>query len=46
LDLSEATPIDAAVEIIANRMSAGHFAASDLSNAVQRLSELVYAPLG
>ncbi len=45
VDLGEATPIDAAVETITKRMSAGQFAASDLTNAVLRVSELIYAPL-
>jgi CHAT domain-containing protein/tetratricopeptide (TPR) repeat protein len=45
VDLGESAPIDAAVETITRRMSAGQFTASDLSNAVQRVSELVYGPL-
>jgi CHAT domain-containing protein len=45
VDLGEAAPIDAAVETITKRMSAGQFAAGDLSNALQRVSELVYGPL-
>ena len=45
LDLGEAMPIDPAVETITKRMAAGQFATSDLSNAVQRVSDLVYGPL-
>ncbi len=45
VDLGEAAPINEAVELICKRMSAGQFAARDLSPALQRLSELVYAPL-
>ena len=45
VDLGEAIAIEAAVGTITKRMAAGQFAASGLSNAVQRVSELVYAPL-
>ena len=45
VDLGEAAPINEAVELICKRMSAGQFAAKDLSAALQRLSQLVYAPL-
>ncbi len=45
VDLGEAAPINEAVALICKRMSAGQFAAKDLSPALQRLSQLVYAPL-
>jgi len=45
VDLGEAAPVNEAVELICKRMSAGQFAARDLPPALQRLSELVYAPL-
>ena len=45
VDLGEAAPINEAVELVCKRMSAGQFAAKDLSAALQRLSQLVYAPL-
>jgi len=45
VDLGEAAPIDAAVELVCKRMSAGQFAAKDLPMALQQLSQLVYAPL-
>lgn len=45
VDLGEAAPIDAAVETITKRMSAGQFAAKDLTAALQRLSQLVHGPL-
>ena len=45
VDLGEAAPIDAAVETITRRMSAGEYRAKDLAAALQRVSELVYAPL-
>jgi CHAT domain-containing protein len=45
VDLGEAAPIDEAVELICRRMGAGQFRAKDLAAALQRLSELVYAPL-
>ena len=45
VDLGEAAPINDAVELICKRMSAGQFAAKDLAVALQRLSNLVYAPL-
>ena len=47
LDLGEAAPINEVVEFICKRMSLGGtgIAAKDLSVALQRLSELVYAPL-
>ena len=41
----EAAPIDAAVETITRHLSAGEFRAKDLAVALQRMSELVYAPL-
>ncbi len=45
VDLGEAAPINEAVELVCKRMSAGQFAAKDLSPALQQLSQLVYAPL-
>jgi CHAT domain-containing protein len=45
VDLGEAAPINDAVELVCKRMSAGQFAAKDLSPALQQLSDLVYAPL-
>src|SRR5439155_20679496 len=45
IDLGEAAPINEAVELISKRMSAGQFRAKDLSPALRRLSDLVYAPL-
>ena len=45
VDLGEAAPMDAAVETITRRMSAGEYRAKDLAAALQRVSELVYAPL-
>lgn len=45
VDLGEAAPINEAVELVCKRMSAGQFAAKDLSAALQRLGQLVYAPL-
>jgi CHAT domain-containing protein len=45
VDLGEAAPINEAVELVCKRMSAGQFAARDVSPALQRLSQLVYAPL-
>ncbi len=44
-DLGEAAPIDETVELICKRMAAGQYRAKDLSPALQRLSDLVYAPL-
>jgi CHAT domain-containing protein/tetratricopeptide (TPR) repeat protein len=45
VDLGEAAPINDAVELVCKRMSAGQFAAKDLPAALQKLSQLVYAPL-
>jgi CHAT domain-containing protein/tetratricopeptide (TPR) repeat protein len=45
VDLEEAAPINEAVELICRRMGAGQFRAKDLEAALQRVSELVYAPL-
>jgi CHAT domain-containing protein len=45
VDLSEAPPINEALELVCKRMSSGQFAAKDFSPAMQRLSDLVYAPL-
>ena len=44
-EMGEAAPINEAVELVCKRMSAGQFAAKDLSPALQELSQLVYAPL-
>ena len=46
VDLGVATPINEAVEFICSRMSEGRgYAAPDMLAAVQKVSELVYAPL-
>ncbi len=45
VDLGEAAPINEAVELICKRMSARQFAAKDVQPALQRVSDLVYAPL-
>jgi len=45
VDLGEAAPINDAVELVCKRMSAGQFAAKDLPPTLQKLSQLVYAPL-
>ena len=45
VDLGQATPINEAVDVAFTHMSAGQFAAKALSLAMQRLSDLVYAPL-
>ncbi len=45
VDLGEAAPINDAVQVISRRMSAGQYAAKDVLPALQRLSQLVYAPL-
>jgi CHAT domain-containing protein len=45
VDLGEAAPINEAVELVCKRMSAGQFAAKDLPATLQKLSQLVYAPL-
>ncbi len=45
VDLGEAAPIDGAVAIFAQRMSAGQYRARDLAAAMEDLSRLVYAPL-
>jgi len=44
-DLGEAAAIDETVELICKRMAAGQYRAKDLSPALQRLGDLVYAPL-
>ena len=44
IDLGEAAPINEAVELVCKRMSAGQFASKDLPAALQKLSQLVYAP--
>ncbi len=45
IELGEAAPIDETVELICKRMAAAQYRAKDLSPALQRLSDLVYAPL-
>jgi CHAT domain-containing protein/tetratricopeptide (TPR) repeat protein len=45
VDLGEAAPVNEAVELVCKRMSAGQFAAKGVPPALQRLSQLVYAPL-
>jgi hypothetical protein len=46
VDLGEAAPINEAVEFICKRMSSGlGYTRDDLSTALQRLGDLVYAPL-
>jgi len=45
LELGEAAPINAAAETVGGRMSAGQYAAKDLTPALQKLSESIYAPL-
>jgi len=45
VDLGEAAPINEAVELVCKRMSAGQFAAKDLPATLQKLSQLIYAPL-
>ena len=45
VDLGEAAPIDEAVDLVCRRMSAGQYAARDLAPTLQRLSDMVYAPL-
>jgi CHAT domain-containing protein/tetratricopeptide (TPR) repeat protein len=46
VDLGEAAPIDEAVEFICKRMSSGMgYKRDDVTAALQRLGELVYAPL-
>src|SRR5713101_4359445 len=45
VDLGEAAPINEAVELVCKRMSARRFASKDLPAALQKLSQLVYAPL-
>jgi CHAT domain-containing protein/Tfp pilus assembly protein PilF len=44
VDLGEAAPINEAVELVCKRMSARQINAKDLSPALQKLSQLVYAP--
>ncbi len=44
-DLGEAAPINDAVDLVCRRMSVGQYSAKDLSDALQHLSRLVYAPL-
>ena len=45
VDLGEAGPINDSIALISRRMSAGQYAASDLSAGLDRLHDLVYAPL-
>jgi CHAT domain-containing protein/Tfp pilus assembly protein PilF len=46
VDLGEAAPVNQAVEFICKRMSSGMgYARDDVTAALQRLSDLVYAPL-
>ena len=47
VDLGEAAPIDAALAIVTKRFSAvpAQYRAADVAPALQRLSDLVYAPL-
>ena len=46
VDLGEAAPVNEAVEFVCKRMSSGTgYAREDVSAALQRLGELVYAPL-
>jgi CHAT domain-containing protein len=44
-DLGEASPIEELIATVSKRMSAGQYEAKDLSAALMRLSDLVYAPL-
>jgi tetratricopeptide (TPR) repeat protein len=45
VDLGEADPINDAVELVCKRIAAGQFSAKELPPALQKLSQLVYAPL-
>jgi len=45
VNLGEAVPVNQAVELLCKRMSAGQYAAKDFAPALERVSELVYAPL-
>ncbi len=45
VDIGQAALVDEAIAVVVKRMSAGQFAAKDLSAALQRLSDLVYGPL-
>ncbi|NJM54962.1 MAG: tetratricopeptide repeat protein [Verrucomicrobiae bacterium] len=45
VDLGEVAPIDEAVAVVLRRFSAGQFRARDAQEALQRLSDLIYAPL-
>jgi CHAT domain-containing protein/tetratricopeptide (TPR) repeat protein len=45
VDLGRAAPINESIALVCKRMSAGQFAARDLSAALERLSDLVYTPL-
>jgi len=45
VDLGEAAPVNESIALVCKRMSAGQFAAKDLSAALQQLSGLVFAPL-
>ena len=46
VDLGDAAPINEAVETLSRRLGAGQYRARDVEPALQRLSALVYAPLG
>ena len=45
VDLGQVRPIDDAVQVICQRMSAGQYAAQDLSEGLQRVSQLIWGPL-
>jgi len=45
VDFGEAAPINESVAVVCKRMSAGQYAAKDLSAALRRLSDLLYTPL-
>lgn len=45
IDLGHSEPINGAVETVSRRMASGQFRARDLVPALQRLGELIYAPL-
>lgn len=45
VDLGEAAPINDNIALVCRRMSAGQYAAPDLSAALQQLHALVYAPI-
>jgi CHAT domain-containing protein len=45
VDLGNAAPINESIALICKRMSAGQFAAKDLSVALRQLADSIYAPL-